>query len=77
MENETITFWACDPEINNKCPIRFRKEFCQDGGYCQLCDGTFDQVYARRHEDGTPISNKEWHEMKKKEKERNQICTGI
>lgn len=63
--NGDAIFFACDPKLNTKCPKRFRDEFCCEGGYAPLCDGTFDQMAARRHEDGTPITHKEWSETHK------------
>lgn len=61
-----MTFWACDPELNENCPKKFKSEFCIKGGKCKLCDGTFDVRFARRNKKGEPISNKEWHQMKRK-----------
>lgn len=70
MDQDNI-FFACDPELNTACSERFRKQFCQDGGSCPICDGTFDIRFARKDENGEPISQKEYQKIR-----REKICTG-
>lgn len=58
-------FYACDPDLNTTCSPVIRKELCHIGGKCRICDGTFNPDFARKDENGNPMTYKQWKELQK------------